>query len=162
MRARARGTRPRLEPPCGDPSLRAWFYNAGTMRSFGARRAGRRALLAARRSLRRPSTYLCLGIFLSWPAAGPEITTARTMAGSLHVDRGYGGGGHQMDVRCLAAASDQVDDSSKAPVNAGLLTALSCSRLDSRRPSGGCSRPARGRGCLLPESCSPTAVSHRA
>jgi hypothetical protein len=148
VRARARGTRPRLEPPCGDPSLRAWFYNAGTMRSFGAATCSPRP--ARRASLVAATFRLRLGIFLSWPAAGPEITTARTMAGSLHVDRGYGGGGHQMDVRCLAAASDQVDDSSKAPVNAGLLTALSCSRLDSRRPSGGCSRPARGRRCLAP------------
>jgi hypothetical protein len=88
------------------------------MRSFGSRRFARGASLAATAFL------LCLGISLSWPAAGSNVTTDHTMAVSPHVDRGPDGGGHQMNASSLAVASDEVDDSNKAPVNAGLLTAV--------------------------------------
>ena len=91
-------------------------YNTGTMRSFGSRRFARGSSLVAAAFL------LCLGIFLSWPAG--SSVTAHTLAGAPHVDRGYSGGGHQMDVKYFAVASDEVDDSNKAPVNAGLLTAV--------------------------------------
>ena len=117
MRAGARGARRRLgtAPECIPARV---VYNTGTMRSFGSRRFTRVASLVA------AAFVLCLGIFLSWPAAGSSVTAHTTVTGSLHVDRGYSGGGHQMDVAYLAVASDEVDDSSKAPVNAGLLTAV--------------------------------------
>ena len=117
MRAGARGARRRLEttPEC---ILARVVYNMVTMRSFGSRRFTRGASLVA------AAFVLCLGIFLSWPAAGSSVAAHTTAAGSLHVDRGYSGGGHQMDVGYLAVAADEVDDSSKAPVNASLLTAV--------------------------------------
>jgi hypothetical protein len=93
-------------------------YNTGTMRSFGSRRFARGASLVAAAFL------LCLGAYLSWPAAGPGVPAAHTMAGMPHVDRETNRGGHPMDGSYLAVASEEADDFDKAPVNAGLLTTL--------------------------------------
>jgi hypothetical protein len=83
------------------------------MRFFGSRQFVLGASLLA-------AFLLCLGVFLSWPAA----PAAHTMSGSPQVDRVTNGGGHPLDGNYLAVVSEEVEDFDKAPVNAGLLTVL--------------------------------------
>jgi len=87
------------------------------MRFLGSRRLARGALLVTAAFL------LCLGTF-SWSAAGSGVTAAHTMESSPQVERGTNGGGHPVDGSYLAVASEEADGTDKAPVNAGLLTAL--------------------------------------
>ena len=87
-------------------------YNTNVMGFSPSRRLVRGSALVA------AALLLGVGTFLSWSAAGSEITTA---AGS-HVAQGVDG--HPLNGSQLAVPGGDVEEDDKGPVNAVLLTAL--------------------------------------
>jgi hypothetical protein len=73
-------------------------------------------------SLAVAAILLCLGAFLSWAEAAPDVPVSPSVGHSSHVDRGSSG--HQADGSYLAGPAEEADDGDKSPVNADLLTAL--------------------------------------
>ena len=100
------------------------YYNMTAMTAMtamklsGSARYSRVALLVA------AAVVLCLGAFLSWPATGPGVPTARTMVGSPQLHQGTSGDGQPTDWSYFAVPTEETENIAKGPVNADLLTAL--------------------------------------
>jgi hypothetical protein len=88
-------------------------YNTNVMGLSPSRRLVRGAALVA------AALLLGVGTFLSWSAAGSEITTA---AAGSHVAQGVDG--YPLNGSQLAVPGGDVEEADKGPVNAVLLTAL--------------------------------------
>jgi hypothetical protein len=88
------------------------------MRFFGSPRFARGAQLAVM------AVLLCVGVFLPWLGSGHEAPGSLTGLHYSQADQGTTGGGHTPTGSHLAALGEEAKDGDKAPVNAGLLTAL--------------------------------------
>ena len=88
------------------------------MRLFGLRRLTHRVSLVAAAFL------LCLAPFLFWSATGAEVPGTFAKADWSHMDQWTNGDELPFNGSYLAVLGEEIQDSDKRPVNAGLLTAL--------------------------------------
>ncbi len=104
-------------PGSRERGLTRMVYNTGVMTLFDSWRFSSGASLVAVAAL------LCLlGAYLSSSATGPEVTTTLTMANSPHLEQGANG--CPLTGSYLGVPAEVAENDDKAPVNAGLLTAL--------------------------------------
>jgi hypothetical protein len=89
------------------------------MRPWDSRLSARGASIVA------ATLLLCLGVFLSWSTADPDISVGPTGTGiTIHADRGTTGDEYPIGASHLSAVPEGAEDPGKGPVKASLLTAL--------------------------------------
>ena len=102
---------------CGTQRARR-DYNTKVMRFIESRSFARSAPLAV------VAVLLCVGVFLPWLMNGPEASGSLMGLHYSQVDQGTNGGGQPPTGIYPAAIGEEAKEGDKAPVNAGLLTAL--------------------------------------
>src|SRR5215211_7161860 len=88
------------------------------MRLFGLRRLTHHASLVA------AALLLCLAPLLFWSATGAEVPGILAKADWSQMGQGANGDELPLNGSYLAVPDEEAQDSSRGPVNAGLLTAL--------------------------------------